>query len=94
MGWLTRPREVSVGLIVWTVVCATVGMVLGVPVAQAELDRHGVGWGVRGVRPVSSPTEVQFDLGSDFERCLAAVEAAHLPGWMWECHEFEWQAKS
>lgn len=32
--------------------------------------------------------ERSFDLGSDFERCLAAMDAAHLPGWMWECHEF------
>lgn len=27
------------------------------------------------------------DLTDPFERCLSAVEAAHIPGWMWECHQ-------
>lgn len=28
-----------------------------------------------------------FDLTNDWERCLAAMESAEIPGWMWECHE-------
>lgn len=30
-----------------------------------------------------------WDLGNDFDRCLAAMDAAEIPGWMWECREFE-----
>lgn len=41
---------------------------------------------VRYVRPV-------FDISNPFERCLAAVESAELPGWMWECNEFRWQSR-
>lgn len=30
-----------------------------------------------------------FDLANPFDRCLAAMEAAEIPGWMWECREYE-----
>ena len=42
-----------------------------------------VRWEVREVH--------EFDLSDPWERCLAAVEDARIPGWMWECREFPGQ---
>lgn len=74
---------------------ASVAGAAGSMAVQGWAQYARVGWSVQGVRPLSEPldTETQFDLGSPFERCLAAVDGAELPGWMWECHEFEWQAR-
>jgi hypothetical protein len=38
---------------------------------------------VREVEPVHV-----WDLANPWERCLAAMEAAEIPGDMWECYEY------
>lgn len=49
----------------------------------------GVGLGISiGIRLVPVPDEVHvWDLTSPWDRCLAAMEGAELPDWMWECRE-------
>ena len=52
-----------------------------------------VGWnvGAQAFRPVVVHTEPRrfhnWDIADPWERCLAAMEAAEIPGDMWECHE-------
>lgn len=49
----------------------------------------GVGLGVAiGYRVAPAPVEVHsWDITDPWERCLSAMEAAEIPGDMWECHE-------
>lgn len=54
--------------------------------SQAWVARHEVRW-VGPVSIVDDPVH-EWDLTSPWERCLAAVEAAELPAWMWECREY------
>lgn len=51
-----------------------------------------VGWnlGVQLSRQVVVHVEyrrIPWDLSDPWERCLAAMEQAEIPGDMWECHE-------
>lgn len=45
-------------------------------------------------RTLTAPTVVRvrevhsFDLANPWERCLDAMEAAEIPGDMWECYEY------
>jgi hypothetical protein len=78
------------------------GLMLGVALASSAATLVGFHAGRELAREILTPDapmivwteevpdpERSFDLGSDFERCLAAMDAAELPGWMWECREYE-----
>ena len=49
----------------------------------------GIGVGARMQESLTPPpAEVhEWDITDPWERCLSAMEAAEIPGDMWECHE-------
>lgn len=80
LRWLLKGTEVTFPgrlLVVTMLASATLGAFL-----------HDAG--VKAVQPVIMHAEwrrIPFDLSDDWQRCLAAMQDAEIPGDVWECHE-------
>src|SRR5688572_19938143 len=75
---------VTVGIIIGGVT-ASLATSEGQPVPPAVITEDMPEWDCTTMGNRTCGPSV--DLSDPFTRCLDAVDGAHLPGWMWECHE-------